>query len=141
MEHFKKTVEDFIQNGGLSFIDPNFVDNSNVLDFVSDGTTEYVLHLYLLEIVQFEHMSVEYKKDNKVELIGKFTNQTQVVYSIATSRFQLIVTIQFTCHGSILDLFDLPAVGYHCNYFIYVLEQVGAPGDKIVVVKSHVIFA
>ena len=58
LERFKKTVDDFIQNGGESHNDTSFVYKCNVLD----GTTEYVPPLYLLETRQFKRVSVEFKK-------------------------------------------------------------------------------
>ena len=42
LESFKMTVDDVIQNGRPTLNDSDFVDNGNILDFVSDGTTNYV---------------------------------------------------------------------------------------------------
>ena len=55
-----------MHNGRLALNDSDFVDESNVTNFVSDETTDYFLQLYLMETIQFKHISVEFKKHNSI---------------------------------------------------------------------------
>ena len=53
------------KNDRLAMNDLDFVDNCNVLDFVSGGTTDFVPQLYLTGTVQFKRISVELKKHKR----------------------------------------------------------------------------
>ena len=71
-----------MKDGRPTLNDTDFIDNSNVLDYVSDGTTDYVQQLYLMDTIQFKYISVGFKKNIIVHKnhIRKYTKQTQVVY-------------------------------------------------------------
>ena len=60
LEYFKKTIDYFIQNDKSALNNPNFIYNSNVLDIISNGTSNYVIQLYLITKIHFKYISVEF---------------------------------------------------------------------------------
>ena len=62
LELFNGILANPIQHGRLALNDSYIVDNSNILDFVSNGANDFVSQLYLVNTMQSKHFSVEYKK-------------------------------------------------------------------------------
>ena len=49
----------------------DFVDDSNILDFFSYKTSDYVPQLYLMNTIQFKHISAEFRKQSRSQELHK----------------------------------------------------------------------
>ena len=75
---FRNNIGSFMQTGRLSLDDPNFVDESNVLNNVSDGAENYFPPIHLIDTITFKR-PIEYRREfeskqkvNKVNEGGLF---------------------------------------------------------------------
>ena len=61
LDVYQENIESFMKNGRLSLDDSNFIDESNILDFVSDEPGSYFPQLYQIETIEFK-CSSEYRR-------------------------------------------------------------------------------
>ena len=51
LDAFQQNIESFMKNRWLSLDNPNLIDESNVLDFVSDESGSYFPQLHLIDTI------------------------------------------------------------------------------------------
>lgn len=107
LDVFRVNIDSFIENSRLSLDDPNFINKSNVLDFVSNGAENYFPQLHLIDTITFKRL-IEYmrqfkrsKKVNKVNEGGLFSyyiadpSKLPSKFLAHLERHQILIDLKF----------------------------------------------
>ena len=71
-----------MENGRLSLNDPNFIDESNVLNNVSDGPEGYFPPIHLIDTITFKR-PIEYKRQFESKKVNRVNEGGLLPYYIA----------------------------------------------------------
>ena len=150
---FRANIGTFMENGRLSLNDPNFIDQSNVLNHVSDPAESYFPPLHLIDTIEFKR-SIEYMKD--VEKCRKKEEETEAKKKEPKEKkprstnegglFPYFIANPSKLSQDLLArleryqiLTDLNSEAYHSNCFLYAPRQSGVvPEDVINMLNTHI---
>ena len=105
---FQANVEPFMKNGRLSPNDPNFIYESNVLDFVSNGSGSCFPQIHLIDTIEFKR-PVEYQRHSELrKRVNKVNEGCLFLYYISKTTTEPCVMLPQDLLDTLNDIRSYP---------------------------------